>query len=301
VRYWILISATAIGALCTNVLYATVPLSWDSTGHVVVPTMVNGKGPFSFILDTGADESGVYSWFAKSLDLQKGERRELSGATGSEQMIATRLSALSIDGHIIRHVDADTMPDRVDGAMLAGVAGVDLMRHEFAVIDFACQTFALQPVQRARSEIVGAGATLIKAGSIRDGKQLTLPVTINGITGVAVLDTGSRSTQINYKFAAAVGISPESAAFGDAPTRGATTQAVSARVGPIGTVRFAGITRLDAVARVVDMPYLEGAGLADKPAMNLGLDLLRGTRLTVDFSSRQFWLAQSTCSSSTAQ
>jgi hypothetical protein len=49
------------------------------------------------------------------------------------------------------------------------------------------------------------------------------------------------------------------------------------------------------------MPYLEGAGLAGKPAMNLGLDLLRGTRLTVDFSSRQFWLAQSTCSSSTAQ
>jgi Aspartyl protease len=101
----------------TDTARAEIPLSWDSTGHVVVPAMVNGKGPFEFILDTGADESAVYSWFAKSLHLPIGKRRELS--------------------------------------------------------------------------------------SIRDGKQLTLPVTINGATGVAVLDSGARQSLINYKLASA--------------------------------------------------------------------------------------------------
>jgi hypothetical protein len=55
--------------------------------------------------------------------------------------------------------------------------------------------------------------------------------------------------------------------------------------------------RRHVVARVVDLPSLEGDGLAGGPAMILGLDLLRGTRLTVDYTSRRFWLAKSPCAS----
>jgi predicted aspartyl protease len=293
--------ATAVGLAAGGFLATTasaeVPLTWDSTGHVVVPTLVDGKGPYDFILDTGADESAVYTWFAKSLGLPSGASRELSGATGSEQMTVTRLSTLGVDGHVIHDTDADTVPDRPDGVKIAGIVGVDLMAHQIAVIDFACKTFALRPVADVGEDIVGKGAQLIQAGSIIGGNQLTLPVTINGISGTATLDTGSRSTQINSTFAAALGISPSSDAFKDIATKGATKTAVSSRVGPVGTVQFAGITRPHAVARVVDLPYLKEAGLANVPAMNLGLDLLRSTRLTVDYSARRFWMAPSACSS----
>lgn len=277
--------------------HAAVPLTWDSTGHVVIDARVNGKGPYPFILDTGADETGVYEWFAKSLDLPSGAARELSGATGSQPSIVAKLSTLSVDGHAIRQVEADTLPDRVDGVKLAGVAGVDLMRDRLAVIDFGCSTFALLPLQATNAKITGVGATKIKAGAIPDGLQLTLPVTVNGVTGIAVLDSGSRHTFINSQFASALKLDPASASFRDAqPSRGATLKTVAMRVGPIGWVKFAGISIPDAEARVGDLPYLQTAGLADKPAMNLGVDFLARTRLTVDFSSRQFWLARSSCS-----
>jgi predicted aspartyl protease len=289
-------------ALLAGGARAEVPLRWDSTGHVVVPAVVNGKGPFDFILDTGADESAVYAWFAKLLDLPKGRSGVLSGATGSQAMIATRVSTLAVDGHAIRNIDADTVPDRVDGVKLAGVAGVDLMLGQLVVIDFGCNTVAVLPIRGAPTDIAGAGATLVKAGSIRDGKQLTLPVTVNGAPGIAVLDTGARATAINLRFALAAGADPLSSGFREGePTRGATMTPIASRVGTIGTVRFAGITRTDAVARVVDLPYLDGAGLAKVPAMNMGLDLLRGTRLTIDYSSRRFWLAQSRCAVSPAK
>jgi predicted aspartyl protease len=102
---------------------AEVLLSKDATGHVTVPAFVNGTGPFPFILNTGADQSAVYSWFAKSLRLAKGANRMISGATGSAQAAGTRISTLSIDGHIIRNIDVDTVPDRADGVRIAGVAG----------------------------------------------------------------------------------------------------------------------------------------------------------------------------------
>jgi hypothetical protein len=70
--------------------------------------------------------------------------------------------------------------------------------------------------------------------------------------------------------------------------RGAPQEAVTSRVGTIGTVTFAGLTREGATSRVVNLPFLEDAGL--------GLDLLRGTRLSVDYSGRRFWIAPSQCS-----
>src|SRR5579859_4270754 len=115
--------------------HAEVPLTRDSTGHAVIPAFVNGKGPFDFIFDTGADESGVYAWFAKLLALPEGKTGEISGATGNVPMVVSRIVSLSVDGHAISDVDADTIPDRPDGAKLAGIVGVDLMMRQFAVLD----------------------------------------------------------------------------------------------------------------------------------------------------------------------
>jgi predicted aspartyl protease len=293
---WRTLAALLAVALTAGAARAAVPLTLDKTGHVVVPAFVNGRGPFVFILDSGADESGVYAWFGKSLGLPQGHAGVLSGATGSAAMTKARVAGLAVDGAALRDLELDTLPDRPDKATLAGVAGVDLMLGRLVVMDFGCRTAAFLPLQSATPAIVGRRAVFVRAGAIRDGKQLTLPVTVNGAAGVAVLDTGARQTIINRRFAASAGVDPASPAFRDGgPTRGVSTTLVGSRTGPIGRVGFAGVTRPGAVARVVDLPFLQGAGLAGVPSMVLGLDLLRGTRLTIDYSSRRFWLARSSC------
>jgi predicted aspartyl protease len=170
------------------------------------------------------------------------------------------------------------------------------MAGQIVMLDFGRGTAALLPPTTS-DRVAGKGAQLVMAGSIPDGKQLTLPVTLNGVRGLALLDTGSRATIINFRFASAAGLDPSSEAFHDGdPTRGASQDAVKTRVGPIGTVRFAGIVRKNVQARIVDMPFLKGSGLTEAPVMILGVDLLRSTRLTVDYSKRRFWLAPSNCS-----
>ena len=125
---------------------AEVPLRWDATGHVVVPTVVNGADPVGFILDTGADETGVFSWFAKRLKLPEAGTSALSGATGSAESVLLRVSRLSVDGHEIDNFSAYTLPDRPDGATLGGVVGADLMAGQLTVMDFGCGTAALLPL-----------------------------------------------------------------------------------------------------------------------------------------------------------
>jgi hypothetical protein len=72
------------------------------------------------------------------------------------------------------------------------------------------------------------------------------------------------------------------------------------RIGPIGKVRFAGMERENVHARVADLPVFAALGWTDRPVMILGLDLLRPTRLTLDYASRRFWLAPSQCSATSA-
>jgi hypothetical protein len=80
-----------------------------------------------------------------------------------------------------------------------------------------------------------------------------------------------------------------------ARARGATQKPVTSRVGPIGTVTFAGLTRQDVVARIVDLPVFDDEGYTSGHALNLGVDLLRDIRLTIDYSTRRVWMANSRC------
>jgi len=278
------------------VAMAEVPLTWGPTGHVTAPVVVNGEGPYPFVIDTAADESAVYNWFATAHAMPNGRSSEISGATGTQTETTTRLDSLSLDGQEIRNLEAGTAPDRADGARLAGIVGVDLMTGHLAVLDLGCDTVALLPPDTDPASVAGRDATMIEAGGLREGKQLTLPVSLNGASGVATLDTGARSTIINHAFARAAGLDLDSGAFRSGTlVRGASQQAVASVVGPIGAVRFAGVARAHVVARIVELPVFQEEGLADQPMMNLGLDLLHGVRLTIDYRQRRFWVAPSLC------
>jgi len=275
---------------------AEVKVTVGPTGHLVVPVRVNGKGPFPFIFDTGADESAVYSWFASEQKLARGHASQLSGGTGDADETTTRIDTLALDRSAIHGIDADTIPDRVDGVKIAGVVGADLLEGHLAVLDTDCGTLSLLPRTTKPTSIAGPDATSISAGAIKGGKQLTLPVTINGVAGVATLDTGASSTILNNAFARAAGIDPTSGAFQEGrPARGATQTPIPSRVGPIGTVNFAGLSRQHVVARIIDLPVFDDEGYTGGHALNIGVDLLQHTRISIDYESRQVWIAPSRC------
>jgi predicted aspartyl protease len=274
---------------------ATVPLEPAQDGHLVVPAYVDGSGPYPFILDTGADTGALYTWFAKKLKLRAGKAVDLSGQTGTTSTPTYPIKSLSIDGHAIRNVAAYGLPNRHDNGKEAGVAGNDLMDGVRVVFDFPCKEVGIHPRSEALDAILPKDAVQVDGGAIADGTVLTLPVQINGVTGVALLDTGSRDSRINPGFAAAIGVDPSSSAFRDADLiYGANSKAAVSRIGPVGTVRFAGISIANAEARVIDSPVFRSAGVGDN-VMILGTDLMRDHRLVYDYQAKRFWFGSSKC------
>src|ERR1700733_6355452 len=276
---------------------AAVPFTPAGDGHDTIPACVNGKGPFGFILDTGADGSSLYQWFAEKERLPKGKVRDVYGQTGSVSSPTYSLKTLSVDGRAIHNIVADGLPNRHDAGRQAGVAGNDLMDGTITIFDFPCRTVEIRPKPVDVHAIVPSDSVVIQGGSVPDGTQLTLPVTVGSVESTAYLDTGSRDTRISPSFAAAAHIDPSSPAFRDADLIfGFKSKGTVSRIGPIGSVQFAGITVTHAEARVIDLPVFGTFRPGGPPAMILGMDLMQGYRIVYDHEAKQFWFTLSLCS-----
>jgi predicted aspartyl protease len=289
-----------LAAACPGI--AAVPLSFASTGHPTVPAMVGGEGPFPFVFDTGAEGTAVYSAFAKARGLAplRGEAETVQGQTGTASVDIVRLPTLSVDGRSVADLKAVVLPDRADGASLPGIVGLDLMGTYAVEFDTPAGRVALHPAGTTPRAIGARGMKATKAVRLAGG-LLGLPVTINGARGIAVLDTGARDTRINWRFARAAGLRPDSPGLqDDGAIQGATNKAVTARRGIVGTVELGGIRRTRVSARVVDLPVFEAFGVADRPAMILGMDLLRDTRLLIDFPAATVWMARARATAAAA-
>jgi len=275
-----------------------VPLTPAGDGHDTIPAYVNGKGPVAFVLDTGADGSAVYQWFAEKEHLSKGAVRENVGQTGSVFSPTYLLRTLSVDNRTIDNVVADGLPNRHDAGTQAGVAGNDLMDGTIAIFDFPCRTVEIRAKPVDLHAIVPSESVMVQGGLVPDGTQLTLPVTVGGVESTAYLDTGSRDTRISPSFAAAAHIDPASPAFRDAdPIFALKSTGTASRIGPIGSVQFAGITLPNAEARIIDLPVFGAFRNGGPPAMILGMDLMKGYRLVYDHEAMRFWFTHSSCAS----
>lgn len=274
---------------------ATVPLSLAGDGHLTVPAYVDGKGPFPFILDTGADESGIYQWLAGKLHLEKGKSEDLTGQTGTSVIPTFRIDRLSVDGRDLRNIAADGMPNRTDQGKEAGVAGNDLMDGLLAIFDFPCGNATLLPGESDIKPLLD-GASVIQASLAKGTTLLSFPASLNGVEGVAILDTGSRDTRINSLFAKRAGIDPNGTGFvAGPPLNGASGHTLSSKQGPLGNITIQGKALGAVTGRVMDLPVFAAWGIDRQPSMILGMDVLRRHRLVYDHMGHRFWITRSSC------
>ena len=282
----------------TKVLGHHVALTSAGDGHDTVPVYVNGKGPYPFILDSGADQSAVYQWFADRARLKKivGKDQSLSGQTGSAKVSMYQMRTVSLAGITARNLEAYGLPNRRDNGKEAGVIGNDLMDQAIVVFDFPCRRIEFQPRSPNAEALISAKASPTKAGLDEGTTLLTLPVTINGAEGVAVLDTGSRWSRLTPGFAKAAGIDTTSHEFSDGePFYGTSGVKTVPRTGPVGRLTVGGQAIANLTAQVVALPMLI-QDFGDKPSMLLGADVLGRFRFVYDHAAHRVWFLPSRCS-----
>jgi predicted aspartyl protease len=173
-------------------------------GSIVVQATVNGHGPFSMLLDTGADPSIVEIGTAKSIGLKiaaKGQQGS-GGGTGGNLAYETSLPLLQIGGLTARNVDALAMDlSKLSSALgrpLGGVLGYSLLKAHIVQIDY--------PNRRVRFLMNAMNAPTCDGAARHDSPSCTTlsfrykddilasGVTVDGKPVTTNVDTGSNSS-----------------------------------------------------------------------------------------------------------
>jgi len=97
---------------------------------IVVPVMLNGAGPFDFVLDTGTDTTLLDSDLAQRLSLRAIDRTQLNTVAGSQIAVRTYLSTLAIVSARAKDLEAlvaDLRELRKMDSRIAGVVGQNFL------------------------------------------------------------------------------------------------------------------------------------------------------------------------------
>jgi predicted aspartyl protease len=268
-------------------LHAEVPVAIAPSGHATVP--VRGDfGELQFVFDTGAEGSAVYENVADEHQLPLIGMERLQGQTGASELPLVQLGSITVDGVPKGPIAAVRLPRRADGVPLAGIIGLDVFGDRMIDFDLPGKTLTLRD---SGSGPGGLRSTPLHA-SVTAGNLLTVEVEIGKVTATAVIDTGARKTRFNWRLGRLLGLDPAALPHGET-IHGATNVPVHTSIARVPEVRIGGWRLADAPALVADVPVFATFGLADKPAVILGLDWLESTRLVVDFPARRVWFEQS--------
>lgn len=258
---------------------ASGPVARGSGGRMVAPMMVNGAGPFRFIVDTGANRSAISSALAQRLALSPVGTGEVNTVSGVFNAPMTSVSTLNYGG---LELASSTVPI-VEGAVLGGeegLLGVDGMRGRRLRVDFENRCIEItQADQRMRR---GRDWANIQ-GELRFGNLVVIEGRIRGQPVNIIIDTGSDSTLANPAFRdqlrGGIRVSRERTDYARAYTAGTPIVMDSAILIP--RMNLGGVTVSGVTAYVADFHIFRLWDFVDEPAILIGMDVLSQTRAII--------------------
>ena len=268
------------------------PTTRDHIGRVVVAATVNGKGPFRFIVDTGATHSTITPDLARALELKPSELPSiiLNGITGTAQVSAVTLDKLQtgdliVDGLIVPVVGSEVMVG-ADGIL--GAAG---LTEKSISIDFMRNRVEISgAVKSAVSEV----AMKLHATRVTHGLMI-LRMQVGKVQALAVIDTGSERTLGNIALRDALNERRRPGTVAQVTSvYGATAQVEPGEIWRVPSLLIDTLRIEDVNVVYGNFHIFEVWGLQDKPAMIIGMDVL-GTvsALAIDFKNRDIYVTSS--------
>ena len=274
-----LIAATLALPVSASSDRMTIPLIANREGYFVTPVRLSDAPAIAGIIDTAATLAMIEAPVARAAGIDPAaisdDTISVFGLLGERRYHTVRIPMLQAGSAWLSQVpaaynDRETMPGGklvIPATAFGGdVLDFDFPQGRFTAYDGRPQNNNQRAIGRHRI-------------TVEDGLFFT-EVKVNGVKAKALIDTGSPFTLINRKLAAAAG-----AKLDEDKTqrlRGATGGALHVEVASARRLTVARYTIRQPDLIVADPALFDDLGLADEPAMLLGLDLLSVFRMQID-------------------
>lgn len=260
-----------------------IALKGDASNRMTVQVEVEGIGPYPFLIDTGAERSTVSVELASSLSLRPAGQATIQGMISSLTVPTYRIDRLDMGRHRADNLRVPALRQTLIGA--PGLIGADALQNERITIDFRRGTMTI-----GDAPLGGSAATeeMLLFARKTAGRLVIVNAVLDNRPVAVILDTGSQVSIGNDAL--------RDHLFKRRPDRASKMieliDVIGGRVPAIYTttrmLEFSSAFRLRAMPiALAELPIFAELGLADQPAMVLGMDVLSMfDRVAIDFDKR---------------
>jgi predicted aspartyl protease len=250
----------------------------DWTSRLAVPVHIDGQGPFSFVVDTGASRSVVAAELAAELGLPPGRPTRIHGILGLQD--AATVGLRSFTAGRLRLPIAETPVLGRSDLGCDGFLGLDAFHDRCVAFDFRRAQVSILAGGSGVDQRPGLGASLTTDVIVRARQRFgQLTITQAEVVGRPIscfVDSGAQLSVGNTAMLRA--LTAHAPRGGMTPIQvvlhGATGQAAEGEVADVPTLRLGELRFTDFAMPFADLHTFSLWGMQDRPAMMMGMDLL---------------------------
>jgi len=256
------------------------PTRFDHAGRIVAPVMIDGKGPFRFIIDTGASSSTISPQLAATLGLTPtaltatGQMTSqttmiVNGITGTQAVPAVSIGRLEAGDLVLQQMQLPVIwaPLMAGADGILGIAG---FRQESLFVDFRRNRVVISRSMRAANRV---GFDKVPA-TVLEGGLMAVKGRVGGIAVTAIIDTGSERSLGNAALQSALYAKRDSGNAEMTAVYGATPDIASGQIRLVPTITLGPVNLANVTVVFGDFHIFQVWDLLQHPAVIIGMDVL---------------------------
>ncbi len=262
-----------------------VSLGVDVADRMTLPVHVGGSGPYPFIIDTGSHRTILSTELARQLALTSRGPVSIVAMSGRATVDTVQVPHLSFGTEEVYGVDALTLERANLGSV--GLIGLDGLQDKKVTLDFRARELRVtDSAGPERSREVG-DLIVVRARS-RLGQLILVDSRVEGQRVSVILDTGAQVSVGNMALFAKMKASRLVIPPSPVELTSVTGETIVAQYSVVKRITVGSVTLSNVPMVFVDAaPFIE-LGLGKRPAMLLGMEMLRMfDRIAIDFGRRE--------------
>ena len=250
--------------------------------RLTVEIKINGRGPYRFIVDSGADSSAIGIDITKQLDLPLSTPVVLTSTTGRNLVNRVMVDTLTFGPTTIHHLVLPALREVLMGG--DGIIGIDALAEQRLMLDFDKRVIK---VEDGRTKVQSQPGEIVITARRKRGQLILAEVRASDQRLNAIIDTGSEVTVGNIALRDRL-LRRRRVIVGTVEMSGVTGETIKVPIAIIDELQLGPILLRDVPIAFADLPPFKLFGLSNQPALMLGTDIL-GTfrRVSLDFRARK--------------
>jgi predicted aspartyl protease len=263
-----------------------VPSQSSAGGRLTTEVLINGVGPFHFMIDTGAERTVIAADIAQRLRLPIGAKALLEGIVRSVPTETVHIQQLTLGSLETLGLDVPILPRPM--LMVDGILGLDVLNGRRVIFDFATHTLTVTGSEGFLAALWTAfdGVRVPTLGE--SGRLRATDCRIDGVHAAAFIDTGAAFTVSNEAlFAACQKQQPTLPIIGLVSLSGVTGGTATGRVTVIDRLQLGELILTNTPVVIADLAIFRLWGLSHHPALLMGMNCLRAFKwVSIDYGRK---------------